>query len=230
VSRQTASRIAWAVCAISIALTFAALAFLILNRSTPSPAATAFGTRLGDATLGIALLTFPPIGALVASRRPDNPIGWIILGVGLLFSLAGFANQYGIYALLTEPGSLPAGVTMAWLGSWLFLAPLILTGTLLFLLFPNGRLLSRRWRPVLWIAVLALVLALPGEALGPHEHGDGVTRRSEKGPEIAADRPRPDDEYVQLGTPSKSSWPLTFMNRVAPEVLVIGASKSPGGR
>ena len=143
---RTASRAAWAACAICVALMFTALAFLVLNRSTPG--VSNFGSRIGDAAYGIALLAFPTVGALVASRRPENPIGWILTGVGILFGFAAFANEYAVYALLTEPGSLPAGETMAWVGSWLFLAPLILSGTLLFLLFPDGRLLSRRWRVV----------------------------------------------------------------------------------
>jgi hypothetical protein len=153
--------LAWSAFAVAVALTLGALAFLILNRSTPG--VSNFGSRVGDAAFGVALLAFPTVGALVASRRPENRIGWILAGVGLLLGIAAFANEYAVYALLTEPGSLPAGETMAWIGSWLFLAPLILTGTLLFLLFPDGRLASRRWRVVLWIAMVALVLALLGE-------------------------------------------------------------------
>jgi hypothetical protein len=57
---------------------------------------------------------------------------------------------------------------MAWLQSWLFLAPLVLADTLLFLLFPNGRLLSRRWLPVLWLVILGMALALVGEMFTPH--------------------------------------------------------------
>jgi hypothetical protein len=166
-SRRGTTRLAWAVCAIAIALAFAALVFLILNSSTPG--VSNFGSsRIGDALFGVVVLTFPAVGALVASRRPQNPIGWIFVGLGSLFAVAAFANQYALYALLTEPGSLPAGETMAWLGSWLLLPPLFLAATLLFLLFPEGRLLSRRWVPVVWIVVGAIVLALLGEMFSPH--------------------------------------------------------------
>ena len=130
-----------------------ALAFAVARRSSSSTArrlASAVSGRHGSAMPCSAslVLAFPTVGALIASRRPQNPIGWIFVGLGSLFAVAAFASEYASYALLTEPGSLPAGETMAWLGSWLFVAPLILTGTLLFLLFPDGRLLSRRWRPV----------------------------------------------------------------------------------
>ena len=166
-SRRGTTRLAWAVCAIAIALAFAALVFLILNSSTPG--VSNFGSsRIGDALFGIVVLAFPAVGALIASRRPQNPIGWIFVGLGSLFAVAAFANQYALYALLTEPGSLPAGETMAWLGSWLLLPPLFLAATLLFLLFPEGRLLSRRWVPVVWIVVGAIVLALLGEMFSPH--------------------------------------------------------------
>jgi hypothetical protein len=163
-SPRTASRIAWAACALSLALALGALALVALNRDTPGTT----GSTIGDAIFAIAVLTFPTVGALVASRRPANPIGWIFVGVGFLFAVAAFASEYAVYALLTEPGSLPAGEAMAWLQSWLFLAPLVLADTLLFLLFPNGRLLSRRWLPVLWLVILGMALALVGEMFTPH--------------------------------------------------------------
>jgi hypothetical protein len=174
VSRGAAARLAWAGCALAIALTLGALVFLILNRSTPDTGT--FGSRVGDALLGLALLTFPTVGALVGSRRPENPIGWIFIGLGTALAVVAFANQYAAYALETAPGSLPAGMTMAWLGSWLFLAPLFLTGTLVCLLFPDGRLLSRRWRPLLWASVGAVVLAAIGEMFipGPLEDFDSL--------------------------------------------------------
>jgi hypothetical protein len=176
VSPRTASRLAWAGCAIAVALAFGALAFLILNRATPG--VSTLGSRVSDTAFAIAVLAFPTVGGLVASRRPDNPIGWLLVAVGILFAFSAFANQYAVYALLTAPGSLPAGPTMAWIGSWLFLAPMILTGTLLFLLFPDGRLLSRRWRVVLWIVPVALVLALLGEMFVPSEFQDFESMRN----------------------------------------------------
>ncbi len=96
------------------------------------------GSQVATVFFVVALLTFSTVGALVASRRPGNPIGWIFVSLGAMFAISAFANEYASYALVTEPGSLPAGMAMAWLQSWLFLAPLILSGTLVFLLFPNG--------------------------------------------------------------------------------------------
>jgi hypothetical protein len=169
-SARASAQLAWSVWVLAVSLTFAALAFLILNRSTPG--ASTFGSHVTDAFFGLALLAFPSVGALVASRRPGNPIGWILVGLGAMFAIAAFTSEYATYALLTEPEALPGGEAMAWLSSWLFLAPLILTGTLLFLLFPEGRLLSPRWRPVLLLALGGIALSVFAEMFGPHELQD----------------------------------------------------------
>ena len=155
-SARGAARLAWSVCAVSLALTVAGLVFVVLNPTTPR--GVTLGSRVSDVMFVVALLAFSVVGALVASRRPGNPIGWLFTGSGLALAVIAFANGYAIYALLTNPGSLPAGEAMAWLQSWLFAVPLFMLVTLLLLLFPNGRLLSRRWRPVVWVAVGAIAL------------------------------------------------------------------------
>jgi hypothetical protein len=162
-TRPAAARLAWVACGCALALLFAALAFVVLNRST----AGTTGNSVGDTMFSIALLTFPTVGALVAARRPENPIGWIFVGLGLSFAINAFAGEYAVYALLTDPGSLPAGETMAWVQDWLFMAPLLLSGTLVLLLFPDGRLLSPRWSLVLWLAVSGIAVAMIAEMLSP---------------------------------------------------------------
>jgi uncharacterized membrane protein YhaH (DUF805 family) len=107
-----------------------------------------------------AILAFSVVGALIAPRRPDNPIGWILCGVGLSFALGSLAGEYSTYSLITEPGSLPGGNFMAWLGTWIWPPGIILVFTYLLLLFPDGRLPSRRWRPVAWLAAVALVMTV----------------------------------------------------------------------
>jgi signal transduction histidine kinase len=105
-----------------------------------------------------AILVFSVVGALLASRRPDNPIGWILAAAGLCFSLGSLAGEYSTYALKTKPGSLPGGDVMAWIGAWVWTPGIMLVLTFLLLLFPDGRLPSRRWRPIAWLAALALAL------------------------------------------------------------------------
>jgi hypothetical protein len=95
----------------------------------------------------------------VASRRPENPVGWLLCLYGLVISIGYFCAEYAIYALLAEPNSLPAGEAMAWIVSWVL--P-ILNGLTVFyiLLFPTGRLPSRRWRWLGWLTVIFVVVGV----------------------------------------------------------------------
>ena len=121
------------------------------------------GQSLGDPTVsgGLVLgITFPIVGWIVATKRPDNAMGWVFLGVGLSQSLETFAGEYATVGLLVAPGSLPAADLMAWVGVWSW-APgftLLLTATVL--LFPDGRPPTPRWRPVLWMGALGLGLII----------------------------------------------------------------------
>src|SRR5919202_2809385 len=97
--------------------------------------------------------TFATVGALVAARRPENPIGWLFCAGALLWGLGLTAQQYAIFSLVTRPGALPGGMAMAWLASWVMDPGVLLLLTLGCLLFPTGRLPSPRWRPVAWLAI-----------------------------------------------------------------------------
>jgi hypothetical protein len=118
--------------------------------------ALANGTFQQDATnqamLFVGFTAFMIVGALIVAHRPGNAIGWIFSAIALLAFTGQLASQYAIYAYATRPGSLPGAILAAWYGSWQWF--LILALTLIFtpLLFPTGRLLSPRWRPVAWLA------------------------------------------------------------------------------
>src|SRR5215213_11328046 len=125
----------------------------LLHLLTPPIPARELG--LGYAVFStIGLLVYPTVGALVASRRPHNPIGWIFCGIGFLNAAHSFSVAYGDYSLVVRHGALAGVKIMAWLSSWIGSDPVgLIGGALLFLLFPNGRLLSSSWRPVMWTAV-----------------------------------------------------------------------------
>jgi hypothetical protein len=110
-------------------------------------------------------LAYPTVGALIASRLPTNPIGWIFCGIGLLYVAQRFTIAYADYALLGN-FALPAGEYGAWFSSWVgFAGPTL--GIFLILLFPNGRLPSRRWRIVAWAAPVGATLVALGVAFMP---------------------------------------------------------------
>jgi hypothetical protein len=164
---RIAAPLAWFVWALSVAFAGLGLLFLFLNGSFDD---------LLDESLGIDAvfaLAFPTVGAVVASRRPGNVVGWIFCAIGLCGGASIFFAQYGIYALVTNPGSLPAGVISTWIGTWVWLPSVTLTITFLLLLFPHGRLLSPRWRPVAWLAAAvtiagaALLAIVPWDLLDP---------------------------------------------------------------
>jgi hypothetical protein len=155
--------LAWCLWLLCVALISFALLFYFLASPTPAtdtpPALTAFLRALS--------LAFPTVGALVASRRPENPIGWIFCGTGLLYGVQAFASGYADYALLGHTGSLPGGELMAWISGWIGVPVLPLAGVLLVLLFPNGKLLSRKWQLVVWMAACGSAMLALGAALGP---------------------------------------------------------------
>jgi len=116
--------------------------------------------RLDGQTLGGYVLgaTFPVVGWLIATRRPQNAIGWIFIGVGLSQALDTFAGQYGEVGMVTAPGSLPAPDLLAWVSTWAWAPGFTLLLTYGILLFPDGHLPSPRWRPVPWLAAISLML------------------------------------------------------------------------
>jgi hypothetical protein len=109
---------------------------------------------------------YPTVGAVLVARQPRNPIGWLCCAVGLLLGPAFFGQDYAWYALIHEQGALPGGWAMAWLGQWPWYVALGLL-SLLLLLFPTGRLVSPRWRPVAWAVVANTVVSWVWAAFAP---------------------------------------------------------------
>jgi hypothetical protein len=133
---------------------------LLLDRNLAHPNAYVYDYWL-DNTLGT--LCYAPVGALIAARRPSNPVGWLLLLWGLALGIGHFSSQYAIYALLAQPRSLPAGEAMAWISSWIL--PIIIgVQVFAYMLFPTGRLPSRRWRPVAWLIAAVVVVGVVSSA------------------------------------------------------------------
>jgi signal transduction histidine kinase len=98
----------------------------------------------------LTFVAVPVVGFVLASRRPANKIGWLLLGAGLLIGLGFFSSRYGGYGLLAaRPGPLPGARAAQWLVNWIWIVPAGAFAAVL-LLFPSGLLPSRRWRPAAW--------------------------------------------------------------------------------
>jgi len=153
ISRRAASWLAWAVCALSLAL--AALSFflmaLILRLDTP-----VYFFWLG---LTVIAMGYSVIGAIIASRLPNQPIGWICCAIGFIAAVDHFGGEYAVYAVLARSEALPGSQAMLWLQSWLWM---LFVGLLVFLLllFPTGQLPSSRWRPFAWVSVAMISVAV----------------------------------------------------------------------
>jgi hypothetical protein len=114
VSPRTAARLAWCAGVLCLAGSAAGLVLTAVNGAFDRQFVGQFAAVAG------ALIAFPAIGALVAARQPGNPVGWQLLAVGGLFTLGLSSDAYARYTLATAPGSLPAGLLVAWVGGFAF--------------------------------------------------------------------------------------------------------------
>jgi hypothetical protein len=152
-----ARRLAWSLWAVSIVTVVFVAVLNVSSLGHDVPFFSAF-------VLFVA--AFATVGAIVASRRPRNPIGWIMCIAGVAYAYMGSADTYA-QGLRDGGDVLPGSTFAAWTSSWAWVLGIGLANTFLLLLFPTGRLPSPRWRPVAWLASAGLALAVPGLALAP---------------------------------------------------------------
>ena len=154
-SGRTASWLAWSLAGLCLVMAGATVVLSVLPRPVQD-GADAWSTA-SDLLTFLAFLAFPVVGALIASKRPQNPIGWICLISGLFWMLIVVSEEYSAYGL-AMPGSLPFPVTMyALLYAWLWVPTVGLIGIYLILLFPDGKLPSNHWRLLAWLAGVVIV-------------------------------------------------------------------------
>jgi signal transduction histidine kinase len=148
---RTAAWLAWSVCALSLVLTALSFVLFILTLSHSGVPIYLYWPENTLLAVGYSV-----VGAVVASRRAENPVGWLLCAIGLLWGAIYLCGEYATYTLLAIPAaSLPGGDAAAWIYSWLWVPGL---GLIVFLglLFPTGRLPSRRWRPFARLSVVSI--------------------------------------------------------------------------
>jgi hypothetical protein len=171
-SARAAAWLAWSLAALSVAMFVASGVLYVLAEATRAPGDWVTAGTVSETVTFLAFLAFPIVGALVASRRPENPIGWICLADGLLWMLLSVSDGYSVYGV-ARPGSLPFPVAVGTLSNqWLWVPTVGLLGIYLILLFPDGKLPSGRWRPLAWFSgvVILLLSVAGGFAPGPLEN------------------------------------------------------------
>ena len=141
--RRAASWLAWSLAGLSVAIFAAIVAFSVLAPSAQPPSDQVTVDTVSDTLVFVSFLAFPMVGALVASRRPHNPIGWLLLVDGFLWTLFAAFESYSAYGV-AKPGSLPFPAAIAAQNNWLWVPAVGLLGTYLLLLFPDGKLPSKR--------------------------------------------------------------------------------------
>ena len=162
--RRLAGHFVWIVFTVWLAAAAAGLSLTIATWNVNARPFT--DPAIGNAR-DIALgAVFAVVGLVLAAKRPRNTVGWLLLGVALSLSLNVLFARYAVYGLLAHPGSLPGAGVPAALGAsaWVIL---ISSLALLLLLFPDGRLPSRRWRPVVWTLLVVDVSTWIGNTLVP---------------------------------------------------------------
>jgi hypothetical protein len=122
----------------------------------PDPAAP---EALAEGSVSVlALVAFPLSGTVILRRQPRNVVGWLLAVIGVVWALGAYGDTYAYYGLVIDPGRVPAPDVGALISNGIWAPALGLTGTFLFLLFPDGRLPSKRWRPFAWLCGAVIVV------------------------------------------------------------------------
>lgn len=162
------------------------------------------------------------VGAVLVARRPRNIVGWLFLASGVIVAVRCLAEEYTVRGLLTS-ATLPGLEWSSWLSNWL-IGLIFPTGTFLFalLLFPNGHLLSRRWRPLAWAAVALAAFSIFLYVVDPNES------------RLVSSAPEPANPLAIKGLPLSAEnaswlWPLGMLLLVTATVSLVIRYRRAGG-
>jgi hypothetical protein len=170
-SGQVVARLGWSAWVVCFVLAAITVALSVASVGVEPPVSRLGGTPSAeDAVVGavyfVAIVAFATVGAVLVARRTGNAIGWVFLALGVVVAVRVTGAAYADYSLLIRPGSLPEGTIAVALGEAASTTMFALVG-LAILLFPDGRLPSRRWRRLPWVLGIAAVSGAVGNGLAP---------------------------------------------------------------
>lgn len=166
---RTWQRLAWTFVGLTVLLYVLSAAGAVINAQLGTGWSTDDTSNL---VFVLSTVCFVAVGAVILARQPRNPIGWILVGISFAWSVGGPFSEYARYGLVTRPGSVPAPALVEALTTANWVAPIVLTGTFLLLLFPDGHLPSRRWRWVARLSAVVIVTVTLGILLGSQNLAD----------------------------------------------------------
>lgn len=146
---RTVAALAWSLWAVFVVAEGLCVWFVIAYDASP------------DELFGVVMIGFATVGALIATRRPRNAVGWLLLLISVSFAMQSIGETY------VELPSPPGREFVAWCAGWSWYVWMTLTAVMLPLVFPDGRALSPRWRAVAWLGLVALACSIVGAAFKP---------------------------------------------------------------
>jgi hypothetical protein len=155
----------WGMFAFCVAVTATSVFLSLRGRGELPDSLTGIGVLSGV----VLELLFAIVGLLIVAHRPGNLVGWLLLVPSFIRNIEKLFVFYGAKALVVDPGTLPLGDEALWVNTWIWM-PLLAVVPVLLLVYPEGKLLSLRWRWVAWTAlaggaVTGLAMAV---AVWPH--------------------------------------------------------------
>lgn len=170
-ANRRAAVLAWSIVAVCFGLAATAIVMGVLNPPSKNVDQWGGSNIISGLSFVLPMLVAPVLGGLIAARRPKSPIGWILIVTGLGWMLTAFHDTFLAYWEHSR-GHAPPVIDWVSLVGWL---PSIAgLGTFLLLLFPDGKLPSKRWRPVLWLCIVMVAVCAPVVALSPTNPGQPV--------------------------------------------------------
>jgi hypothetical protein len=162
--------VAWGLWLLALTANLLTYVFFVVPDQSRSPAVETFDWATG----WLPFMVFLTVGTVIVARRPSNVIGWLCCAIGAAVSFSGFGSSDAARSIAADPDRIPGALVLHLLGQVLYLVPLLGLLPVLVLVFPTGRLPSRRWRPVLWILAVGLALYVASVMLKPGPAGDGL--------------------------------------------------------